>query len=151
MKHAPLRKTIYSLPILREVLLASNKRYLDFIAAIDDPTGGIKDIDKISRPVRHNDRSYRGFNLFHGVDINLFHTIIRGEFNIHGFPHKDVKRYMPGKSSAQVSHLLKRLRIHGIIKKVRNTYKYYLTAMGKRIVVTALKPVSYTHLTLPTN
>jgi len=139
MKHAPLRKSIYSLTPLRDLLGASNRRYLDFISAIDDPTGGIRDVDKMSRPVRHNDRSYRGFNLFHGVDIDLFVTIMRGEFNIHGFRHKDVSNRLRSKSSWQVSHLLKRLRVHGIIKKVRNTYKYYLTAFGKRIVATALK------------
>lgn len=35
-KLAPLKKTIYSLHTLREILAASNKRYLDFISSIDD-------------------------------------------------------------------------------------------------------------------
>jgi len=139
MKYATLKKNIYSLPVLMDILSASNKRYIDFISAIDDPTAGIRDVDKISRPVRHNDRSYRGFNLFCGTDIDLLRTIIRGEFNIHGFRHKDIKNHLEGKSSSQISHFLKRLRMHGIIKKVRKTYKYYLTVMGKRIVATALK------------
>jgi hypothetical protein len=33
---------------------------------------------------------------------------------------------------------LKRLRTHGLIKKVAHTYKYYLTALGRRVHVTAL-------------
>jgi hypothetical protein len=139
MKYASMRKTIYSLPALMELLAASNRRYMEFISAIDDPSAGIRDVDKISRPVRHNNRSYRGFNLFYGIDIDLFRTVIRGEFNIHGFRHRDIKRYLQGKSSSQISHLLKRLRMHGIIKKAGKTYKYYLTSFGKRIVATALK------------
>jgi predicted MarR family transcription regulator len=38
-----------------------------------------------------------------------------------------------------VSRLLKRLRTHGLIKKVGHTYKYYVTAFGKEVVATALK------------
>ena len=42
-------------------------------------------------------------------------------------------------SAGQVSRLLKRLRPHGLIKKVGHTYKYYVTAFGKEVVATALK------------
>jgi len=38
-----------------------------------------------------------------------------------------------------VSRLLKRLRTHGLVKKVGHTYKYYVTAFGKEVVATALK------------
>ena len=44
-----------------------------------------------------------------------------------------------GKTSGQVSRILKRLRNHGLIKKVANVYKYYLTSFGRRVVATSLK------------
>jgi predicted transcriptional regulator len=44
-----------------------------------------------------------------------------------------------GKTSGQVSTILKRLRNHGLIKKVGNAYKYYLTSLGRRVVATSLK------------
>jgi hypothetical protein len=34
---------------------------------------------------------------------------------------------------------LKRLRLHGLIKKVGKTYKYYLTALGKQVISLGLK------------
>jgi len=34
---------------------------------------------------------------------------------------------------------LKRLRLHGLIKKIGRTYKYYLTKLGRKVVLTALK------------
>jgi DNA-binding HxlR family transcriptional regulator len=37
-----------------------------------------------------------------------------------------------------VSRALKRLRVHGLIKKVGGTYKYYLTKLGKKAIVTGL-------------
>jgi hypothetical protein len=48
---ANMRKTIYSLPDLAELMHACNRRYLDFLSLVDDPTAGIKKVEKISRPV----------------------------------------------------------------------------------------------------
>ena len=139
MKNAPLKKSIYSMPLLVELMKASNRRYIEFISAIDDPSGGIKDLNKISRSVKDGDRSCRGFNLFDGDDLELFSTIIRGEFNISGFSNKALRKIIKDKKGHQVSRLLKRLRKHGLIKKIANTYKYYLTALGRRVTATALK------------
>jgi hypothetical protein len=48
MKDAPLKKSIYSLPLLRELMEAANRRYLEFVSAIEDPTVGIKNLEKLS-------------------------------------------------------------------------------------------------------
>lgn len=64
---------------------------------------------------------------------------MRGEFNISGLQNKTLRRYLPELNSGQVSRLLKRLRIHGLIKKAGHTYKYDATTFGKEVVVTALK------------
>src|SRR6185369_5695991 len=40
-KWASMQKTIYSLPALRELLEAANRRYLEFLSTIEDPRAGI--------------------------------------------------------------------------------------------------------------
>lgn len=73
MELAPVRKTIYSLPVLRELMGAANQRYLEFLSNLDDPTVGFKDLLKIARRIRDpKDRSHRGFNLFNSDDLSLF-------------------------------------------------------------------------------
>jgi hypothetical protein len=138
LKLAPVKKSIYSLPILRELMAASNRRYLDFLSTLDDPTDGANSLDKISRPVRHGDRTVPGFNLFHGDDAALFEALLRGEFNISGLTCRRLRSVLPDKTGAQVSRLLRRLRLHGLIRKVGLTYKYYLTQLGRRVVLAAL-------------
>jgi hypothetical protein len=138
-KLAPMRKSIYSLPILHQLLRAATHRYLDFLAAIDDPSTGLRSLERISTPVRHGDRSYRGFNLFHSADLDLFQTITRGEFAISGFQARTIRACLHGVSSPQVSRLLKRLRTHGLIKKIGHRYKYYLTNLGRTVAVAGLK------------
>src|SRR5207302_1158612 len=117
MAWAEMKKSIYSLAPLRELLLASNRRYLEFISAIEDDKAGTGKLNKISQPVEENDRSYRGFNFFDPEDEDLFEALGSGEFNISGFQNKDLRRRVEGKNTGQVSRLMKRLRTHGLIKK----------------------------------
>jgi len=138
-KIASMRKTIYSLKDLSEVMAACGQRYLQFLSAVDDPSNSIKDLNRISRPASDDNRTYRGFNLFHGDDLDLFRAIIRGEFNINGFRNRDLCRILLGKNPGQISRLIKRLHKHGLIRKVRQTYKYYLTSLGRRVIMIALK------------
>ena len=137
-KLAALKKNIYSLGPLRKLMQAANERYLEFLAAIDNPDAGLKAIDKVAKPTHEHGRSYRGFNLFLGDDYRLFLAIARGEWAISGFRAADLRARLPDISASRSSHLLKRLRLHGLIKKVGNRYKYYLTKMGRRIVATTL-------------
>lgn len=138
-KLAPLRKSIYSLPVLRELMGAANARYLDFLAAIEDPRPGLRALDKISRPVHEGERSYRGFNLFHGDDLSLFQAILRGEFTISGFQARHLRPHLPALPGARLSRALRPLRTHRLIKKVAHRYKYYLTVLGRTVATAALK------------
>jgi hypothetical protein len=134
-----MKKSIYSLPALRDLLQAANRRYLEFLSALDDPTPGIDLLRKVSEPVRENERSYRGLNFFSAQDQTLIETLARGEFNLRGFQNKSLRALLTQKTSGQVSRLLKRLRLHGLIKKVGHTYHYYLTLLGKHIIASGLK------------
>ena len=44
---------------------------------------------------------------------------------------------------SNISRLIKRLHVHGLIKKIKNSYKYYLTKLGKRVIAAALKINEY--------
>ena len=138
MKNASVLKTIYSLGAMAGLMTAANRRYLAFISSLDQPNLGTKHLDKISGPVQHNDRSYRGFNLFSSVDLSLFLAIVRGEFTINGFRNRDLQRRLRLNGS-QVTRLLKRLRLHGLTKKVVSSHKYYLTNLGRRLISCALR------------
>jgi len=137
-KLAPLRKNIYSLRDLRQVMHAANDRYLAFMACLDNPDAGQKAIAKMAAPAKAKGHSFRGFNLFLDPDYQLFLTLGRGEWAICGFRAADLRAHIEGLSPGRSSYILKRLRIHGLIKKVAHTYKYYMTKLGRRVLVTAL-------------
>jgi len=137
-KLAALRKNIYSLHDLQKLMHAANDRYLAFMACIDNPDAGHKAIDKMAGPAKVKGRSFRGFNLFLDPDYRLFLTLGRGEWSISGFRAADLRSHMPGLTPGRSSYLLKRLRTHGLIKKIGHRYKYYMTKLGRRVLVTSL-------------
>jgi len=139
MKLAPMQKTIYSLSPLRELLDAANRRYLAFLSDLVDPSAGIDKLDKLSQPVVKNDRTYKGFNLFDKKDLELFLALARGEWNLSGFQNSNLRRVLVNLTGPQLSRILKRLHLHGLIRKVGKTYKYYLTKFGQHVLLTALK------------
>ncbi|MDR0605275.1 MAG: MarR family transcriptional regulator [Bacteroidales bacterium] len=135
---APFKKNIYSLSDLSGLLKAVNKRYLEFISVFDNKEVGRKNLMKISESKTQNNRNYKGFNFFCEKDLHPLLTILRAEFYISGFRNKDLKSFL-NLSSSQISRLIKRLRIHGLIKRVGKSYKYYLTVLGKNTIIMAQK------------
>lgn len=139
-KLAPVRRTIYSLfPDLRELLAAANRRYLEFLSALDDPSSGIRALEKTTQPASDNGRTHRGLNFFAPPDQQLLQVLGRGDVAVAGVRNRDLREHIDGLSTWSASTSLKRLRTHGLIKKVAHTYKYYLTELGRRVVLAGLK------------
>jgi hypothetical protein len=136
---AKLPKALSSLNPLRDLLEAANQRYLKFISAIATPQVGVHHLDALTQTQVAGQHRYKGFNPLSAEDANLFRLLLRGEFTISGFTNKALRTLLPEQTSAQVSRLLKRLRVHKLIKKVGHRYKYYLTNLGRQVATTALK------------
>lgn len=136
---APMKKSIYSLFVLSGILKAANRKYLEFISMFDDPSDGLKNLGKISKTVESSERTYKGFNFFSEDDQKLLEVLARGEFNIKGIQNKRIREFIPEKSPAAISRIIKRLHVHGLINKVKDTYRYYLTKLGKAVITTGLR------------
>jgi len=104
-KNAPMKKNIYSLFELTAIFKASNRRYLEFISTFDDQSKGIKNLERISKPVETDDRSYKGFNLFSEDDLKLFEVLARGEFDINGLQNKSLRKQLPSITSSAMTRI----------------------------------------------
>ena len=133
---APLKKSIYSLIDLREILLGCNQRYLAFLSSLDDTSAGERDLQRLSQPRVGSDPSVKGLNFFSAIDQTLLRTLQHGEFNIHGWRRADLLARLDLTPSA-MSRQLKRLHLLGLIKKVTHTYRYYLSRLGRAAIAAA--------------
>ena len=128
---APLKKSIYSLIDLRDILLGCNERYLEFLSSLDDHSSGTRLLERITLPKPDGDRSFKGVNFFDLNDQALLRAVQRPEFNIHALARCDLIQLLPDLSPSTLSRQLRRLRVLGLIKRAANTYRYYLTRAGR--------------------
>jgi hypothetical protein len=134
---AALKKTIYSIIDLREILAGCNRRYLEFLSAIEDHSSGQRDLERLSEPQRDGDRNIKGLNFFARTEQKLLRALKRPEFNIHGMRRAHLKALVPELSPPCLSRQLHRLRSLGLIKRVTRSYRYYLTRLGRAAIAAA--------------
>ena len=128
---AHVKKTIYSLIDLREILLACNRRYLAHLSALDDFSAGVRAFDRLTKPRDVDGKMVKGINFFDSVDNALLQAFQNPKLNIAGLRRADLAAILNGLSLSRLSRQLKRLREIGVIKKVAGTYRYYLTKIGR--------------------
>jgi DNA-binding MarR family transcriptional regulator len=138
-KVAPAPKSIHSLfplmPAFRNII----KRYLEYISSFDDTSDGHKKLDTVTEDVIENERKYKGFNFFSKSDEAILLAIADGKYSIHGLTNKELRKKLLSKTSGQISRILKRLSLHGLIKKVRKTYRYHLTSLARQVLSAGFK------------
>jgi hypothetical protein len=128
---APVKKSIYSLIDLREILFGCNRRYLEHLSALDDFSGGVRALDRVSRPRVIDDKTVKGINFFDPTDKALLQALQDPRVNIAGIRRGDLIPMLDQLSPNRLSRQLRRLRDIGVIKRVRGTYRYYLTRLGR--------------------
>ena len=128
---APVKKTIYSLIDLREILLACNRRYLAHLSALDDFSAGVRALDRLTKPRGLHGKTVKGINFFDPIDNALLHALQNPRVNIAGIRRADLLPLLDQLSPHRLSRQLRRLRDIGLIKRVTGTYRYYLTRAGR--------------------
>ena len=128
---APVKKSIYSLIDLREVLFGCNRRYLEHLSALDDFSAGVRALDRLTRPRTVDNKTVKGINFFDPTDNALLHALQDPRVNIAGVRRADLLPLLDQLSPDRLSRQLRRMRDIGVIKRVTGTYRYYLTRMGR--------------------
>jgi hypothetical protein len=140
----PMRKGVADLERRSRISQASNERYLDMLAACPSDATFIEIVGEVCRPVRHKGRRVRALNPSAKLDMQLLGFLAQGQWAMAGLRNRDLASWLdPGaaqlppaerrKLTARVSRLLLILRAHGLIRKVQNTHRYYVTAKGHRV------------------
>ncbi len=134
---APVKKSIYSLIDLREILLGCNRRYLAHLSALDDFSAGVRALDRLTKPRKVEEKTVKGINFFEPGDAALLHALQNPRVNIAGIRRADLLPELEMFSPNRLSRQLRRLLDLGVIKRVTGTYRYYLTKAGRAATAAA--------------
>jgi len=133
-KFAPVKKSIYSLMDLQDILLGCNRRYLDYLSALDDLSAGVRALDRVTRPRSVNGKTIKPINFFSPIEQNLLRALQRPAFNIAGIRRADLKPWLTELSPAALSRHITRMRHLGLVRRIGGTYRYYLTKIGRAAI-----------------
>src|SRR5215475_13132385 len=136
---APVKKSIYSLIDLREILLGCNRRYLAHLSSLDDFSAGVRALDRLTKPRLLDGSTIKGVNFFDPSDAALLRALQNPRVNIAGIRRAHLLPAMALLSPGRLSRQLRRLRRLGVIKRVTGTYRYYLTKAGRAATAAAAR------------
>lgn len=136
---AAMKKSLYSLRDLAGLMQAGVGRYSQWLAGLVEHTAGQREAARLGRPAHDaQGRSYRGFNPLLAEDERVLQVVLRGEHALLGITARRLRALLPGWSRGRVTRRLKRLRLHGLLRKIGRTYTYHLTALARAVVSAVL-------------
>jgi hypothetical protein len=143
MVWCPMNKGVINLYRYREVALASNRRYLDALAVVDDPAPAYRQVQELTDPVVVSGRVHAGFNPASQTDVRLFQAVLAGEHPLHGFRNADIRAALYGtteevgerrRQCQAVGRMLKRLHVRGLIVKVPRSHRWHVSKKGQQVL-----------------
>ena len=134
---APVKKSIYSLIDLREILLGCNRRYLTHLSALDDFSAGVRALGRLTKSREVDGKTVKGINFFDPGDSALLHALQNPRVNIAGIRRAELLPNLEMFSPDRLSRQLRRLLDIGVIKRITGTYRYYLTKAGRAATAAA--------------
>ena len=139
----PMNKGVENLYRYRDVALASNRRYLDALAVVDDPAPAYRQVEELTEPVVVSGRSHAGFNPASPADVRLFQVVLAGENLLRGFRNAEIRTALYGsteddgerrRQSHAVGRMLKRLHVRGLIVKVPRSHRWHVSQKGQQVL-----------------
>lgn len=143
-KWVPMGKSIANLYRYVEISKNITKRYIEALPEINiEEKVPIDNITDISKFIIVDERRYAGLNILNEDTLTLFRIIANGKYLINGFTNKMIRKEfyeceITSKEINKMTRWLSKLKAHGIIKKVANKNKYYLTTKGRKIITSIL-------------
>ena len=96
-------------------------------------------LDRLTKPRDVDGKTVKGVNFFEPGDIALLEALQNPRVNIAGIRRADLRPDLEMFSPGRLSRQLRRLRDIGVIKRVKGTYRYYLTKAGRAATAVACR------------
>ncbi len=136
----PMGKSISNLYRYAEISKACNQRFLDSMIDIVPVKSTIAEIESVCSCKKVNGKKVTGFNVWAPDVVRIMEAVNDGNYFVSGFRNKDISKFIfpdirdAKKLSSKTSRTLKKLRQHGLIKKVPRSRRYHVTSKGRRIM-----------------
>jgi len=136
-------KRLKNLPALREVGFQANRRLLDVQTIAHDCFIGQQAYEQVVHPIECDGQRASALRFDDPRVQALFSALVMFSPHLNGFCHRQLREhlaqllgldpatYPPGR----MTYDLRRLRLHGLIRRIPGTHRYHVTAQGLRVAL----------------
>jgi hypothetical protein len=136
-------RMLHNLPTLQEVGFATNRRLLDVQRISYDCSIGKDNFDRIARPVIVEGQRAPGLRFGDPRVLALLSALVLFRLLPRGFANRDLRKEVApllgldvaDMTQGKMTYDLRRLRLHGLIKRVPKSHRYEVTEFGIRVAV----------------
>jgi hypothetical protein len=149
-------KRLHNLPKLREIGFAANHRLLEVERISHDCILSEDAFQAINRPVAAGRQRASGLRFADQRVHALLHALILFRQLAQGFRAADLRQHLAALSGCDeasisqgaITYQLRRLRLHGLIERLPNSFRYHVTEFGLRVALFFTR--TYNRLLRPT-
>jgi hypothetical protein len=148
-------KHLRNLPALRSIGFQANRRLLDVQTVSHDCAIGEDAFDQVVRPIEVDGQRATALRFGDARTQALLNALVMFSVQTQGFTHAQLRTHLanllginPGDFGAgRMTYDLRRLRLHGLIRRIPKTNRYQITAQGLKVAMFFSR--TYTRLLRP--
>ncbi|HEX9072940.1 MAG TPA: hypothetical protein VF852_13420 [Pseudolabrys sp.] len=136
-------KHLRNLPALRSIGFQANRRLLDVQSVSHDCTIGEDAFDQVVRPIEVDGQRASALRFGDARTQALLNALVLFSVQTRGFNNAQLRTHLASLlgvdpahySPGRMSYDLRRLRLHGLIRRIPKTNRYQLTAQGLKVAM----------------
>ena len=136
-------KLLRNLPALRNIGFQANRRLLNVQTVSHDCAIGEEAFDQVARPLELDGQRASALRFGEPRTQALFGALVLFSVQAQGFNNAQLRTHLASLlgldpehySAGRMSYDLRRLRLHGLIRRIEKTHRYELTDQGLRVAM----------------
>jgi hypothetical protein len=135
-------KRLLNLPLLRKVGFAANRNLLQVEQVAHNCLVSEETLQRAQNPLTVNGQRTSGLRFADAKVQFLLNALLRFHLQAHGFTNRELRQPLAeflglegDISQGVMTYQLRRLRLHGLIERIRGSHRYRLTNFGRRLAL----------------
>ena len=135
-------KRLLNLPLLRKVGFAANRNLLQIEKVAHNCLVSEETLQRVQNPLTISGQRTSGLRFADAKVQALLNALLAFHLHVHGFTNRDLRQPLAeflglegDLSQGVMTYQLRRLRLHGLIERIRGSHRYRLPDFGRRLAL----------------
>jgi predicted transcriptional regulator len=137
VRTAPMTRSLLDMNLFIQFARNANNRMAHRLESFWSQSYSRKNLQSVSQRTEDQKINFSGLNLFAKRDAQILQSAGSPQHDLCGFKRSDIANGT-GLNRSQAGYAIRKLRAHGLIKKINGTNRYFLTKKGRGATASAL-------------